>query len=50
MKFVRLFSISILICTTLSTVAIAQSNSEIRSPESVFGFVPGSDRQLIDYG
>ena len=25
-------------------------SSEIRSPESVFGFVPGSDRQLVDYG
>jgi len=49
MKFVRLFSILFLVCATLSTFAIAQSSSEIRSPESVFGFVPGSDRQLIDY-
>ena len=49
MKTVRLFSISFLVCATLSTFAIAQSSSEIRSPESVFGFVPGSDRELIDY-
>jgi hypothetical protein len=50
MKTVRLFSILLLICAILSTSAIAQSSSEIRSPESVFGFVPGSDRQLVDYG
>jgi hypothetical protein len=49
MKTVRLFSIAFLICATFSTLAIAQSSSEIRSPESVFGFVPGSDRQLMDY-
>ena len=49
MKTVRLFSILFLICATFSTSAIAQSSSEIRSPESVFGFVPGSDRQLVDY-
>ena len=50
MKTVRIFSILFLICAILSTFAIAQSSSEIRSPESVFGFVPGSDRQLMDYG
>jgi hypothetical protein len=50
MKSVRLLSILFLVCATLSTFAIAQSSSEIRSPESVFGFVPGSDRQLMDYG
>jgi hypothetical protein len=50
MKTVRLFSILFLICATFSTIAIAQSSSEIPSPESVFGFVPGSDRQLMDYG
>ncbi len=50
MKSVRLLSISFLICATLSTFAIAQFSPEIRSPESVFGFVPGSDRQLMDYG
>jgi hypothetical protein len=50
MKSVRLLSILFLVCATLSTFAIAQSSSEIRSPESVFGFVPGSDRQLVDYG
>jgi len=50
MKTVRLFSILFLICATFSTFAIAQSDSEIRSPESVFGFIPGSDRQLMDYG
>ena len=49
MKSVRLFSILFLICATFSSVAIAQSGSEIRSPESVFGFVPGSDGQLMDY-
>ncbi len=50
MKSVRLFNILFLICATFSTFAIAQSSSEIRSPENVFGFVPGSDRQLMDYG
>jgi len=50
MKTVRLSSILLLFCATLSTFATAQSKSEIRSPESVFGFVPGSDRQLVDYG
>ena len=50
MKTVRLLSILFLICATFSTYAIAQSSPEIRSPESVFGFVPGSDRQLMDYG
>ena len=50
MKSVRLFNILFLICATISTFAIAQSSSEIRSPESVFGFVPGSDRQLMGYG
>ena len=50
MKTVRLLSILFLFCATLSTFAIAQTSSEIRSPESVFGFVPGSDRQLMDYG
>ena len=50
MKSVRLFNILFLIFATVSTFAIAQSSSEIRSPESVFGFVPGSDRQLMDYG
>jgi hypothetical protein len=39
-----------LICVFLSMSALAQANPEIRSPENVFGFVPGSDRQLIDYG
>jgi len=50
MKTARFFSFLFLICATLSTFAIAQTSSEIRSPESVFGFVPGSDRQLMDYG
>ena len=50
MKTVRLFSILFVICAFLSTSAIAQSSPEIRSPEEVFGFVPGSDRQLMDYG
>jgi len=50
MNTVRLFGILFLICATLSTFAIAQTSSEIRSPEDVFGFVPGSDRQLMDYG
>ncbi len=49
MKTVRLLSILFVICATLSTFAIAQSSPEILSPESVFGFVPGSDRLLIDY-
>ena len=49
MKTVRRIGILFLICSTLSTFAIAQTSPKIRSPESVFGFVPGSDRQLIDY-
>jgi hypothetical protein len=50
MRFSRSVGILILICTTISSLAIAQSKPAIRSPESVFGFVPGSDRKLIDYG
>jgi len=34
----------------LSTCVFAQADAEIQSPESVFAFIPGSDRQLIDYG
>ena len=47
---IRRISFLFLICVFLSTLAFAQTDSDIRSPESVFGFVPGSDRQLIDYG
>jgi hypothetical protein len=38
--------------TILATLIMipALGAEEIPSPESVFGFVPGSDRQLIDYG
>jgi len=50
MKSVRLFSTLFLIFATMSSIAIAQSGSDIRSPESIFGFVPGSDGQLMDYG
>jgi hypothetical protein len=46
----RRFCFLFLICAFLSTFTFAQPSAEIRSPESVFGFVPGSDRQLIDYG
>jgi hypothetical protein len=44
------FCVVFVLCVVLPTFAIAQPDAEIRSPESVFGFVPGSDRQLIDYG
>ena len=50
MKSARRICFPFLFCVFLSTIAFAQANPAIRSPESVFGFVPGSDRQLIDYG
>jgi hypothetical protein len=50
MKTARRFCISFVVCATLSSFAMAQTPSGIKSPESVFGFAPGSDRQLIDYG
>jgi hypothetical protein len=50
MKSARKICFLFLLCVFLSTSAFAQADAPIRSPESVFGFVPGSDRQLIDYG
>jgi hypothetical protein len=49
MKSVRLYTILFLICASFSTISTARAN-EIQSPEDFFGFVPGSDRQLMDYG
>ncbi len=45
----KIFHIVITILTALIMVP-AICAEEISAPESVFGFVPGSDRQLIDYG
>ncbi|MCG6950004.1 MAG: M14 family metallopeptidase [Acidobacteria bacterium] len=49
MKIMRGFAFLAILCASLSTLAFTQ-DTDIPSPESVFGFVPGSDRQLIDYG
>ncbi len=50
MRTVRLTVIVLLISTFSSVPTFAQSTPEITSPESAFGFVPGTDRKLIDYG
>jgi hypothetical protein len=49
MKSVRLFRILLVICASF-VAALNVYTAEIQSPESFFGYVPGSDRQLMDYG
>ncbi|MBD3854381.1 MAG: hypothetical protein IFJ96_06325, partial [Acidobacteria bacterium] len=50
MKLVRIFCVVAAITAMLVPSAIlAQSKAEIPTPESVLGFVPGTDRELMDY-
>jgi hypothetical protein len=44
----RLFTILFLICASFLTFTTARAN-EIQSPEDFFGFIPGTERQLMDY-
>jgi hypothetical protein len=46
MKIARILCVLVVMTATL---VLAQSESEIPTPESVLGFVPGTDRQLMDY-
>ncbi|MGB5174177.1 MAG: M14 family zinc carboxypeptidase, partial [Thermoanaerobaculia bacterium] len=50
MKILRQICILILVVVSVPAIASAQTTTAIPSPESVFGFVPGTDRQLMDYG
>ena len=50
MKILRQLCILILVGVSVTAVASAQAATIIPSPESVLGFVPGTDRQLMDYG
>jgi len=50
MKILRQLCILILVVVSVPAIASAQTTTAIPSPESVFGFVPGTDRQLMDYG
>jgi hypothetical protein len=49
MRTVRLGIILLLTFAITPSSAIAQPSNEISSPESIFGFVPGTERKLIDY-
>jgi hypothetical protein len=50
MRLYRLLCVLLLNISILPATSWAQPPSAIPSPESVLGFSPGSDRQLMDYG
>ncbi|MBD3873528.1 MAG: hypothetical protein IFK91_11525, partial [Acidobacteria bacterium] len=50
MNVARIFCVVVAITAALVPSAVlAQSKAEIPTPESVLGFVPGTDRELMDY-
>jgi hypothetical protein len=50
MNFARVFCVVVAITATfVPSAVLAQSEPEIPTPESVLGYVPGTDRELMDY-
>jgi len=50
MKAARILCVLVAIISwAVPTAVLARSNPEIPTPESVLGFVPGTDRELMDY-
>ncbi len=50
MRKVRFACVLLAVCSFIPNIAAAESAPAVPTPEGYFGFVPGSDRQLMDYG
>ena len=50
MRKVCISCVLLLVVTIIPNISAAETTAGIPTPESYFGFTPGSDRQLMDYG